>query len=512
MTEEVYEECISELQKPYVYFERYIQESCFEDMAVFMNIRHVETTGKSLNCSPQEIKKFWGVSIVLSLLGFPRIRMCWERRTRYPLICENISRDRFYHLRNNIKVVDDNAVSNEEKQDRFWKVRPFVNRIRDTCLQNHRSKAVCIDEQMIPFHGQVRMRQYVRGKPNPVGLKNFVVASPGGIPLDFILYEGKGKEIIPEKSPLPEKLDIGGRVVLKLADSLPGGSSIYVDRYFTSVKLLETLQNNRHIFCTGTIMASRLPKSATFVKDREMSRKDRGSFDQIVREDDKIAIVKWFDNRPIYVASSKHGVSPVEKCSRWSKKDKTRIDIPRPFSVGQYNINMGGVDLLDRVIGKYAMRGRTSKWTVRIIHHFFDFAIASAWLQYRSAAEKNGLARKDILPYYLFKLDIGEKLIFSQSVREIPEESDINHDDDSFDVSAHTSSQKRRLPVPMPPKAKRTKSAMHLPENMDTEQKNRSKCRAPGCKGLTFIRCTYCKVFLCFTSSRNCFLSFHSEN
>ena len=53
--------------------------------------------------------------------------------------------------------VDDYTVQDEEKQDRFWKVRPFFNRIRDGCLQNHRSKVVCIDEQMIPFYSQVRM-------------------------------------------------------------------------------------------------------------------------------------------------------------------------------------------------------------------------------------------------------------------------------------------------------------------------------------------------------------------
>lgn len=290
-----------------------------------MNIRYVETTGKSLNCSSKEIKKFWGISIVIGLLGYPRIRMCWERKTRYPLVADNMPRDRYYLLRNNIKVVDDNAIPNLLKEDRFWKVRPFIHKIREACLQNYRPKNVCIDEQIIPFHGQVRMRQYVKGKPNPVGLKNFVSATPSGIPLDFILYEGKGSEILPQKASLPDKIDIGGRVVLKLADTLPAGCGIFMDRYFTSIPLAETLRKQRNIYSTGTIMASRIPKTTTLILDKEIKKKSRGFHDQVVREDDMVALIKWFDNRPIYFGSTEYGALPIENCKRWSKKDRLRI-------------------------------------------------------------------------------------------------------------------------------------------------------------------------------------------
>lgn len=72
------------------------------------------------------------------------------------------------------------------------------------------------------------------------------------------MYEGKGKEIKPEKASLLEKLDISGRVVLKLADSLPLGSSIYADRYFVTMsyryikKQYVTIIFEKLLFTKGT--------------------------------------------------------------------------------------------------------------------------------------------------------------------------------------------------------------------------------------------------------------------
>ncbi|XP_049832883.1 piggyBac transposable element-derived protein 3-like [Schistocerca gregaria] len=221
------------------------------------------------------------------------------------------------------------------------------------------------------------MKQYVKGKPDPEGLKCFVMANPSGIPLDFCMYEGNGKEIQSEKVPPPEKLDVGGKVVVKLTDTSTEKSSIYVDRCFTSVPFLDKLLRDRNITATGTIMLSRIARSIRFEEDATM-KKTRGSHDQVVRNDGNLAIIKWFDNRAIYLASTEAGVEPIEKCTRWSKKEKKYITVPRPCVVKAYNNNMGGVDLLDRMVGKYGMRAWTHKRTNRVIDHFIDFAVAAA--------------------------------------------------------------------------------------------------------------------------------------
>lgn len=109
-----------------------------------------------------------------------------------------------------------------------------------------------MDEQMIPFWGHAATRQFVRGKPNPCGLKNFVVCSSDGLPLDFFLYEGKGDSIFPIEQLNYPKLDIGGKVIVRLTQNLPQGISIFMDRYFTSTDLLDEL-HIRGFQGTGTL-------------------------------------------------------------------------------------------------------------------------------------------------------------------------------------------------------------------------------------------------------------------
>lgn len=50
----------------------------------------------------------------------------------------------------------------------------------------------------------------------------------------------------------------------------------------------------------------------------------------------------------------------------------------------------------------------------------------------------------------------------------------------------------------------------HWPEH-DAERKSRSLCRNLGCKSLTRVYCTSCKIHLCFTTNRNCSRQFHAH-
>ncbi|CAK1585648.1 unnamed protein product [Parnassius mnemosyne] len=99
---------------------------------------------------------------------------------------------------------------------------------------------------------------------------------------------------------------------------------------------------------TGTLRKANIPKNCNFKTDNELRKQGRGSSDQLVRSDGIVACLKWFDNKPVIMASSVDSKEPINKCRRWCKKTKQYIQIDRPFAIEQYNTMMGGVDMLDR--------------------------------------------------------------------------------------------------------------------------------------------------------------------
>lgn len=272
--------------------EKYIPNHLLQSIADATSTNIMANTGKPMVLTSTKVQssKFFVVTLVMSYLKYPRIRMYWQRKTQVSQVADNMARTKYFIIRNNLRVREYADVPDQEKDsDKFWKVAPLINAVRAGCLSNPRDKQVSMDKQMMFFWGHAATRQFVRGKPNPCGLKNFVVCSSDGLPLDFFLYEGKGDSILPNNELNYPKLDIGGKVIVRLTQNLPKGTSIFMDRYFTSIDLLDEL-HLRGFPGTGTLQKNRIPACAPLYSDAELRVGGRGHFCQLVREDGQMCI------------------------------------------------------------------------------------------------------------------------------------------------------------------------------------------------------------------------------
>ena len=156
-----------------------------------------------------------------------------------------------FHLNDNSMMVPPTSPN----FDRLHKVRPLVEMVKDNCLkQYHPSRHNSIDEAMVGFKGRIGFKQYLPAKPTKRGYKVWCRAdSCNGYLCDFNIYTGKNST----SQSLPNNLNQGGMVVQELSSQLAGkGYFLFFDNFFSSISLLEHLQQNS-LFCCCTTRSDR---------------------------------------------------------------------------------------------------------------------------------------------------------------------------------------------------------------------------------------------------------------
>lgn len=484
------------LATPYEYFARYVPKSVFADLAEKTNVYSVLQEGKSVHTNEEEIRKLISLHLAMGVLRYPRLRLYWKPSLKTELFSTvSMSRNRFEKLRNCLHIADVNG--DHSSIDRLWKVRPLLDIFRQRCLDLSLEEHLCIDEQIIPFKGKLDIKQYIKGKPNPWGVKVFMLCGASGIIYDYLIYQGSTTEVIPA-----DKKDFGvtGAFVLHLARRIPDGvgHKLFFDNYFTSLPVLRALRE-KTIYAAGTIRSNRTEK-CPLKPEGQMKKEGRGSSDSMVSSDEKIIITRWMDNRAVNLASNFLGIDDEDEVPRWSKTDGAYINVKRPAVVREYNRSMGGVDKTDFLISLYRTSIRSRKWTLRVITHFMNLAVTNSWLEYKRDAEIQGQTKKESMDLLEFTLSIVESLA-------------------KADATELARKRGRPSSSPLQPLKRQNCTAKRPVHDIRYDQvghwplmaEDQQRCKLEECKGKPKTKCEKCKVHLCISSMKNCFKAFHTH-
>lgn len=179
---------------------------------------------------------------------------------------------------------------------------------------------------MVPFKGSLNVKQYVRNKPKPWGIKLFALCGNSGQMYDFTIYQGAKTELDPIHVAV---FGQGAAVVLKLAERISESNiNLFFDNFFSNYNVLQYLRS-KQIYAICTARINRF-KSPTFSSDKIMKQRGRGCSEEIISKDGEVILTKWYDNKPVIMASNYLGIGNQDSCKRWDKEEKKFIQARRP--------------------------------------------------------------------------------------------------------------------------------------------------------------------------------------
>jgi hypothetical protein len=201
-----------------------------------------------------------------------------------------------------------------------------------------------LDESLLAWGGRLSFRQYITNKAHKYGIKYFELTTSDGLILRICLYTAEGYED-------PEVLGQSGAIVLVLMkDFLLQGYQLFMDNWYNSVKLVETLTANGTYVC-GTLNPRRqgLPKKLikTKLKKGEWVWQSKGA----------TVVSKWHDKRDVVMISNMHPAVEMETI-----QNKRGQPVYKPKTVLDYTRYMSGIDRSDQMMSYQTSLRKTIRW------------------------------------------------------------------------------------------------------------------------------------------------------
>lgn len=474
----------AEEDKSYLdYFYQYFTIEMFEHITTQTNIFLLCKDASATPFGLEDLKKLVAIELIMGVVSMPSYTDYFRADYGYHIIKNIMTLKKYEKLRTNLHFVNNDEA---DETDGYFKIRPFIELLRQQCINTPNEQRQSVDEMMIAYKGVKAgyRKQYMPNKPCKWGFKAFVRAGISGMVYDFIIYDGAETLKNIEFDADEINLCFTTKIVLALAKTVNiSQPTICFDNFFTSFLLLSLLRDRYGIQALGTVRANRLSKTVITIKKNS----PRGTFIELHDKQLNLSLVKWLDKKEILLASNYIGAEPVGIASRYDKAQKLKIDVPCPNIVREYNETMGGVDLADMLVSLHKTKFRTQRWYMALFGQALDISLNNAWL----------LMRRDYLTNY-------------------NEDSRVMLKDFRLKVS-ELLSQTQPAPVPemtvaelgwakgsRPPDRIRYDHIDHIATVADTQ-----RCKFEGCTQKSSIWCGKCKVALCLKKERNHMADFH---
>lgn len=299
-------------------------------------------------------------------------------------------------------------------------------------------------------------------------------------------YEPEQQSYIPTTSVTGDNVVIDGlsdlgataNVVVRLSQTIPDFHHhiLYFDNFYTSMPLMVYLRA-RGIYSLGTVRSNRIP-NCKLPADKDIADEERANPNQ-----------------------------QTAKTPHYDRKQKQFIEMDCLSTIiREYNSHMGGVDLMDGLMGRYHIRAKTRDPMTRLFYHFIDMAATNSYVLYhRILAEQrndsNNVNEEKPLELPAFREEIAAGLVAYQ-VKRVGRPPTMPQDH-----SSEASSVGKRAQHPVDDI--RFDGYDHLPKWLDKEG-GKKKCKL--CKtSQTQCTCDKCNIHLCCSNAKNCFSAYHRQ-
>lgn len=359
--------------------------------------------------SMDEMKQFLAILFYSGYHILPQEKMYWENApdTGTLLVSKSMSRKRYYEIKKYLHFNDNLRL---DRNDRYFKVRPLYNLLNEGLQQfGVFSEFLSIDERMVRYFGKHGCKMYIKGKPVKFGYKLWMLTSFNGFPYYIIPYQGAKQnktepasiDNIPSTSKCQAMKTLQGQkkknpkvkknqpcqknvneplshtVVQNLLSIIanPEIHKIYMDNFFTSHELLSILAT-KNFFVTGTVREHRMFK-CPLMSSKAMSKLERGFSDSRFDTRNKIAAVRWNDNRVVSVITNFEETKSISTVERRVKGGRKQVKIPA--CITSYNKYKNGVDLFDNHAASYFTSIQGKKWYWPLFVNAFETALVASW-------------------------------------------------------------------------------------------------------------------------------------